>query len=118
VRNALDSFELTEVRVIIIENIGNLVCPSGFDLGEDAKVAVVSLPEGDEKPVKYPNLFMRAEAVIVNKIDLSDILEYDISRIRKDCARLNSNVKIFELSAKTGEGMEEWISYLTEDKLG
>jgi len=115
VGNALDSLELEGVKVIIIENVGNLVCPSAFDLGEDAKVAVVSLPEGDEKPLKYPNLFMRSKAVIVNKIDLAGILEYDISRVRKDCTRLNSKARIFEISAKTGEGMEEWISYLTED---
>ena len=71
VRNALDQLDLTGVQTIIIENVGNLVCPSGFELGEDAKVAVVSLPEGDEKPIKYPDLFMRAQAVIINKIDLA-----------------------------------------------
>lgn len=112
VRKALDSLDLDGVQIIIIENVGNLVCPSGFDLGEDAKVAVVSLPEGDEKPVKYPNLFMRAQAVIINKVDLAEVLEYNIDRVKEDCGRLNSRAHIFELSAKTGQGMEEWIDFL------
>ena len=115
VKDALDQLDLTGVQVVIIENVGNLVCPSGFDLGEDTKVAVVSLPEGDEKPIKYPNLFMRAQAVIINKIDLAELLEYSIERVKDDCRKLNSSVKIFKMSAKTGQGIEEWVEYITGD---
>ena len=118
VKDALSQLDLAGVETVIIENVGNLVCPSGFDLGEDAKVAVVSLPEGDEKPIKYPNLFMRAQAVIINKIDLAQLLEYNIERVKNDCRKLNSSVKIFEISAKTGQGIDGWIDFLLENQSG
>ncbi len=117
VADAFEELDTDGVEVIVIENVGNLVCPSTYDLGEDAKVAVVSTPEGDEKPAKYPALFLRADAVIINKIDLSEILEYNIDRVITDCNKLNSKSAIFQLSAKTGEGMEAWLAYLqSEDK--
>jgi len=112
VAEAIEKIDLDGVEVVVIENVGNLVCPSGFDLGEDAKVAVVSLPEGDEKPVKYPALFMRAAAVIVNKTDLAGIVDYDIERVKADCRKLNADVRVFEVSAKTGAGIREWVEYL------
>ena len=114
VSDALNSLNLDSVDIIIIENVGNLVCPSGFDIGEDVKVAVLSLPEGDEKPVKYPNLFLNSAAVLINKIDLRDVLDYDIQRVKTDCHSLNSSLRIMEISAKTGEGFDAWLSFVTD----
>jgi hydrogenase nickel incorporation protein HypB len=112
VQKALGSLDLSGVEVLIIENVGNLVCPAAYDLGEDAKVAVLSLPEGDEKPSKYPNLFLRADLVLINKMDLKPVMDYDIGRVRSDCKKLNAQATILEVSAKTGEGMGEWMGYV------
>jgi hydrogenase nickel incorporation protein HypB len=103
---------------LFIENVGNLVCPSSFDLGENLKIAVLSIPEGDEKVRKYPALFLRAAVVVINKIDLLQYLDYDIERVKQDCLVHNPEVKIFETSAKTGQGMEEWLQYIERCKGG
>lgn len=117
VKDAVDRLDLSRVRIIVIENVGNLVCPSAYDLGEDAKVAVISLPEGDEKPRKYPALFMRVDLVLINKVDLRDVLaEYDLDRVREDCLKINPSVRVLEISAKTGKGFDEWMEYLTKEK--
>ncbi len=108
----LSALELSDCRFLVIENIGNLVCPSTYDLGEHIKVAVVSTTEGDEKPIKYPSLFTRAHAVIINKIDLLPYVNFNIKRIESDCYKLNNSVNIFKLSCKTKQGLEEWLSYL------
>ncbi len=105
-----------DIDYLFIENVGNLVCPSSFDLGEMFKVAVLSIPEGDEKVRKYPSLFLKAEAVIINKIDLLDFMEYDIDRVVEDCKTHNPEVKIFKTSAKTGEGFSEWYSFLKDKR--
>ena len=112
VQKALGDIDFDGVRVLVIENVGNLVCPSTFDLGETGKVAMVSLPEGDEKPVKYPALFTRADLVIINKIDLKPVMNYDIERVKSDCRKLKSNVNVIELSATAGDGVDAWIEYL------
>jgi hydrogenase nickel incorporation protein HypB len=112
VQKALPDINFDGVDVLVIENVGNLVCPSTFDLGENAKVAVLSLPEGDEKPVKYPALFTRAGLVLINKIDLKPVMDYSIERVKSDCLKLKSDVKIIEISAKTLEGVGAWIKYL------
>lgn len=112
VRKSLSDIDFEPVDVLVIENVGNLVCPSTFDLGEAAKVAMISLPEGDEKPVKYPALFVRAELVVINKIDLKPVMDYNLERVRSDCRKLNSAVKVLEVSAKTNEGLDAWIQYL------
>ncbi|MCK5056555.1 MAG: hydrogenase nickel incorporation protein HypB, partial [Candidatus Aminicenantes bacterium] len=104
------------IDYLFIENVGNLVCPSTYDLGENLKIAVLSLPEGDEKVRKYPALFLRAGAVIINKIDLLEYLDYDIERVKADCLAHNPKVKIFETSAKTGAGLDEWLAFLKEQK--
>jgi hydrogenase nickel incorporation protein HypB len=111
-QKAFGSLDLKGVEVLVIENVGNLVCPAAYDLGEDEKVAVLSLPEGDEKPRKYPDLFIRAGLVLINKIDLKPVMEYDIARVKSDCAKLNSKLRVLEVSAKTGQGMEAWLEYL------
>jgi len=114
VQKAFGQIDPAGVGVLIIENVGNLVCPAAWDLGEDAKVAVLSLPEGEEKPSKYPALFVRAQAVLITKIDLKAVLDYNLEQVKADCRKLNSQAAILELSAKTGEGMEGWLEYLTK----
>ncbi|MBN2035491.1 MAG: hydrogenase nickel incorporation protein HypB [Chitinispirillaceae bacterium] len=111
VEKALASLDLAEKKLLVIENVGNLVCPSTYDLGEQCKVAVLSVTEGDEKPVKYPALFTRASAVIVNKIDLLPHVTFSIERVKTDCAKLNSEAAVFPLSAKTGEGFAAWLTW-------
>ena len=113
VRKAADSLELDEIDYLFVENVGNLVCPSTFDLGEHQKVAVVSIPEGDDKVRKYPSLFSRAESTFINKIDVLDAFPgYDVGRVKEDLRGLKPDMSIFETSAETGEGMDEWFAYL------
>ncbi len=116
INRKLEEMDLKSIDYLFIENVGNLVCPSSFDLGESLKIAVLSIPEGDEKVRKYPALFLRAAAVIINKIDLLGVLDYDIEQVKADCLAHNSNVKIFETSAKTGAGFEEYFNFLREQR--
>jgi hydrogenase nickel incorporation protein HypB len=111
VEASLKQMDLTKLKYLVIENIGNLICPSSYDLGESAKVAVLSTTEGDEKPAKYPALFTRAQAVIVNKVDLLPHVTFDIERAEGDCRKLNRDVRIFRVSCRTGEGFEELYKY-------
>lgn len=99
-------------KLLFVENVGNLVCPAAFDLGENFKIALLSVPEGEDKPVKYPVIFSSAKLVIITKNDLLPYLDCDVKKMRKFIRQLNPGVFIFELSAKTGEGMDAWIDYL------
>lgn len=103
-----------ELDLIIIENVGNLVCPSAFELGESGKIAVLSVAEGDDKPAKYPAIFAKSKAMLINKIDLLGNVDFDMKRAKKDASRLNKNLKIFPVSARTGEGMDAWCNWLLE----
>jgi hydrogenase nickel incorporation protein HypB len=114
VRNALADFPLDRIDVLFIENVGNLICPTGPKLGEHLKVAVLSVPEGDEKPAKYPAVFARSDAAVLTKIDLLPYLEFDLDRAVGDCKKINHKLKVFPLSARTGEGMDGWLGYLRE----
>ena len=116
INEKIHGIDVETIDYLFIENVGNLVCPSTFDLGENLKIAVLSIPEGDEKVRKYPALFLRAAVVIINKIDLLDVMDYDIKRVKADCLAHNSKVKIFETSAKTGKGFEEWFHYLRDQR--
>jgi hydrogenase nickel incorporation protein HypB len=116
VEKALASMNLDKKKLMVIENVGNLVCPATFDLGEDQKVAVLSVAEGDEKPAKYPALFTRAAAVIINKIDLLPYVKFNVARVKDDCRKLNAKAKVFALSCTTGEGFDEWLDYCKELK--
>jgi hydrogenase nickel incorporation protein HypB len=111
VEKALASVNLEGKKLLVIENVGNLVCPATFDLGELHKVAVLSVTEGDEKPAKYPALFTRADAVIINKIDLLPYVKFSVARAEEDCRKLRSGIKCFALSCTTGEGFDEWMAY-------
>lgn len=104
------------IDYLFIENVGNLVCPSTFDLGEQLKIAVLSIPEGDEKVRKYPALFLRASVVIINKVDLLEYMDYDIERVKADCRAYNSKVQIFETSTKTGQGLDDFLNYLKNQR--
>ena len=97
IQQKLEEIDLKNIDYLFIENVGNLVCPSSFDLGENLKIAVLSIPEGDEKVRKYPALFLRAAAVIINKIDLLGVMDYDIKRVKADCLAHNPDVKIFDI---------------------
>lgn len=112
VARAVGQLDLAAADVLLIENVGNLVCPAGFDLGEHAKVAVVSMPEGDDKPSKYPGIFARAAAVAVTKADLASHVDFDVARVRRDVGRLNSRCEVMVVSARTGRGMQAWCDWL------
>ncbi len=101
-------------RLLFIENVGNLVCPAAFELGEHFKIALLSIAEGEDKPIKYPVLFARSPVVVLTKMDLLPHLDFDMARCRKNIRTVRPDAKIFELSARTGEGMESWTDYLFE----
>ena len=100
--------------ILFIENVGNLVCPVEFDCGEDAKIALLSLPEGDDKPEKYPFLFNRASAMILNKIDLLPYLDFDMETAARHARHLNAALPVFKISCRTGDGLEEWYDWLRQ----
>jgi hydrogenase nickel incorporation protein HypB len=114
VNRAIDSLGAEKMDVVIIENVGNLVCPSAFDLGEAARVILLSVPEGDDKPVKYPGTFAEADVVLISKIDLFDYIDFNLERVLADIRVVNPEAKIFQLSATTGEGMENWYEWLLD----
>ena len=114
IAKAGDAFDLRALELLIIENVGNLVCPVDFDLGEDMKVAVLSLTEGDDKPSKYPLLFKEAQVLLINKMDLLPYLDVDLNRIRRTVTQLNPEIMIFEISCKSGHGITEWAYWLLE----
>lgn len=110
---ALEKLDLDNLDILFIENVGNLVCPVEFDCGEDAKVAILSVAEGDDKPEKYPLLFHLAKAMVLNKTDLLPYVEFNRSRAEGSARKLNSALEIFQLSCRTGEGMDNWLDWLT-----
>ena len=116
VNTALAKLSLDSLDLIFIENVGNLVCPSAFELGENAKIAVLSVAEGDDKPVKYPALFAKSNVLLINKIDLLETahVDFDIERVKTDTRKLNRNIRIFPISAITGQGFPLWCDWLAE----
>lgn len=110
----LGDLPLQDLDLLVIENVGNLVCPAEFNLGENVKVMVLSIAEGHDKPLKYPLMFQESSALILNKIDLAPYLDVDLEKIRRDASLLNPKLKIFEVSCKTGQGLSEWIAWLKE----
>lgn len=114
VYNALKLLKAETMDVVIIENVGNLVCPSAFDLGEHGRVVLLSVPEGDDKPIKYPGTFAGANVILINKIDLAQHIAFDLERVLRDIRAVNPDVQIFQLSATTGEGMDAWYAWLLD----
>ena len=115
IERALFEFNLDELDVLFVENVGNLVCPSHFDLGETAKIALVSTSEGDDKPIKYPMLFRDAEAVILNKMDLLDYTNFNYQNFVKDLREVNPNVPLIETSCSKNTGLEGWYEWLKKN---
>jgi hydrogenase nickel incorporation protein HypB len=112
VRPALEQLPLDEIDLLLIENVGNLVCPAGLALGQHADVVIASVPEGDDKPYKYPGIFIAVDVVVINKIDLLPYLEFDVPAFRQLIAGLNPKARVFEVSCKTGEGIQAWAEWL------
>lgn len=112
VLEAIKSLNMDQIDILFIENVGNLVCPVEFDCGEDAKVAILSVTEGDDKPEKYPLLFHLAQAMLINKIDLLPYVDFNMSQAKTFATRLNKDLAIFEVSARTGEGLDSWYDWL------
>jgi len=111
---ALDRLDPPANSVVLIENVGNLVCPALFDLGERAKVVVVSVTEGDDKPIKYPHMFRASEVMILNKVDLLPYVEFDVDRCLAFARQVNPRIRVLQLSATRGEGLEDWYGWLRE----
>lgn len=112
VENALDQLPLETLDLVIIENVGNLICPAAFNLGTHSNVLIASTPEGDDKPYKYPNIYRGLDVLIINKIDLLPYLDFDMDYFRQGVEMLNPGLKTFPLSCKTGEGFEDWLAWL------
>jgi hydrogenase nickel incorporation protein HypB len=116
ISKVLDSFDLENLDVLFVENVGNLICPSQFDLGETFKLAIVSTTEGDDKPGKYPMLFREAVAVLLNKIDLIPYTNFNFESFSTDLKKINSQIPLFEISCTRGDGLEDWYKWI-EDKI-
>jgi hydrogenase nickel incorporation protein HypB len=114
IENALTSFDLDKLDIIFVENVGNLVCPAEFDVGEDEKVAILSTPEGADKVSKYPLLFREASLVLLNKIDLLEYLDFQIQTFYNDVAKLKATLPVIETSVTTGVGLEQWVMWLQD----
>src|SRR5665647_332312 len=114
VNHALVRLDLDGVDLVIVENVGNLVCPAEFKLGEDLKVMILSVAEGHDKPLKYPLMFSESDVLIVNKIDLIPHTDFDMERLEETVLKMNPSVVIFKISCRTGEGVEEWTSWLSK----
>ena len=113
ISKVIDSFDLDNIDILFIENVGNLVCPSQFDLGESFKIAVVSTAEGDDKPAKYPMLFREAAAVLLNKIDLIPYTNFNYNSFRNDLGNVNAEVPLIEVSCTRGDGLEQWYKWIS-----
>lgn len=113
ITKAFHKLDSEKLDVLIIENVGNLVCPSDFDLGETARVVVLSTAEGDDKCAKYPKSFAQADVLLINKIDLARHLDFNVAKAKRDAKKLNKDLKIFEISAKTLAGMDKWFNWLS-----
>jgi len=114
VRGALGEMDFDGIDLLIVENVGNLVCPAEFRIGEDDKAMILSVTEGEDKPLKYPLMFQVSSALLLNKIDLLPYVDFDVERFRENALKVNPRLTIMEISCKTGEGIERWIRWLEE----
>ncbi len=112
VAEALGRMELERLAYLFIENVGNMVCPAEFDLGEHARAVLLSVPEGDDKVAKYPTLFQKADVILLTKVDLLGVLDFHIDRVREDLARVNTRAPLLRVSSRTGEGLGDWLDWL------
>ncbi len=116
IHHAITNLELQSGSVLMIENVGNLVCPALFDLGEAAKVVIISATEGDDKPLKYPTMFEQSSLCLINKIDLLPYVDFDVEKCKDSACKINPNLTFFEISAKTGQGLDKWYDWLRNQK--
>ena len=116
VAKALKEVDLAQVDLLFIENVGNLVCPSSYDLGEDMKIVLISTTEGDDKPLKYPAMFRRSSVMVINKIDLLGHSDFDIEKVKQNALTINGRLELFEISCRTGEGLDRWYEWLLKEK--
>lgn len=112
IRDALPNFNLSELDLLVVENVGNLVCPAEFSVGEHHKITILSVTEGEDKPEKYPLMFHESSVLLINKIDLLPYVDCSVEAIRKISLRINPNLEIFEISCRTGEGIDQWVEWL------
>jgi len=112
----LDGWDLGALDFLFIENVGNLVCPSSYDLGEKIRVALLSVTEGEDKPLKYPTMFNSADAAVITKIDIAEVCSFDREAALRNINEIRPGIRIFETSAKTGAGLGEWLTYLAEQR--
>lgn len=115
VNQGLDALDLAALDVVIIENVGNLVCPAEFDTGASRSVMILSVPEGDDKPLKYPLMFSVSDVLLINKIDYLGLSDFDVAAARERAVKLNPRIEIFEISAKTGQGIDAWAAWLERE---
>jgi hydrogenase nickel incorporation protein HypB len=113
IREALPAFDLDQLDFLITENVGNLVCPAEFKIGENAKIMILSTPEGADKPAKYPLMFQESSVLILNKIDLMPYVDFNMEKAKKDALSLNPKLRIFAVSCKTSEGLQDWLDWLS-----
>lgn len=114
IARALEDWPLADIDVLFIENVGNLVCPSSYDLGEHAKVVVLSVTEGEDKPLKYPSIFSKAELCIINKTDLLPYVSFDLQLARENVRKMHPGIDIIEVSCRTGEGLQTWLNWIEQ----
>ena len=114
IKSSLGALDLDTLDLLVVENVGNLVCPAEFNVGEDMKAMILSVPEGDDKPLKYPLMFQESRALLINKIDLLPYVNCDVGKIRERALQLNANLEIFEISCRTGEGLDGWADWLRQ----
>ncbi len=112
VQSALGQLPLDQIDLLFIENVGNLICPTGFDLGEHRKVLIAHVPEGDDKPIKYPGMFTAVDALVLNKTDLAPYVDFDLAAFQAAFRALNAGAPLFQVSCKTGEGLDGWLAWL------
>jgi hydrogenase nickel incorporation protein HypB len=114
IRDTFGEFSFKDLDLLVVENVGNLVCPAEFKVGEDFKAMILSVTEGDDKPTKYPLMFHESSVLLINKIDLLPHVDCSVEKIREDALKINPGLSIFEISCKTGEGLEDWYNWVRE----
>ncbi len=114
IRDTFGEFSFKDLDLLVVENVGNLVCPAEFKVGEDFKAMILSVTEGDDKPTKYPLMFHESSVLLINKIDLLPYVDCSVEKIEKDALKINPDITIFRVSCKTGEGLEEWYNWVKE----
>lgn len=115
VKSGLDAMDTENLDLVILENVGNLVCPAEFETGAIKNAMILSIPEGDDKPLKYPLMFSVCHALVINKMDFLELSDFDVEKCRQRVLKLNPDIKIFEVSCKTGEGMAQWVEWLAKE---